>query len=40
MLLILTQPVTQVTSQPQQIRVHHRDGTLQQGKTVVKKEIR
>lgn len=36
---ILPQPVKQVTSQPQQIRVHHRDGTLQQGKTVVKKKI-
>jgi len=33
---ILTQPVKQVISQPQQIRVHHRDGPPQQGTIVVK----
>lgn len=37
---ILIQPVKQVMSQPQQIRVHHRDGPSQQGTTVkVKNEI-
>ena len=39
MLFILMQPVKQVMSQPQQIRVHHRDGPSQQGKTAVKNEI-
>ena len=36
---ILKQPVPQVTSQPQQIRVHHRDGPPQQGTTVLKNEV-
>lgn len=36
---ILVQPVKQVMSQPQQIRVHHRDGPSQQGTTVVKNKI-